>query len=272
MSRYSQLFEIVTDIVRDYGVGVLTETRFWGFITDLYPFTAESSLRDIFRTCIVRGWISKLVTLSGDKVKILEYIRQIVFANPHLDRTNLVASLFSVSIALGICNKEDYEKFDHSLVSISKPSITYSRTTTYKPASYQQPKNTSAGKRQLGINQATNNGKTLSPQNTFLIFALTLCLLIAIIIIPVAISSHKKYKNLNEESSENIEYAKKVQENKELVMNRKNFDSVLSIKNIELGSDYRKSIQNVKSSQYFQKGKHLRFELDYRKVAIQFTY
>lgn len=285
MSRYTKLFETVRVIVRDYGVGVLTEARFWGLLTDLYPFASESSLREIFRICIAKGWIADLVSLSGDKVGTLEYIRQTVYANPHLVRGNLVACLFSVSIALGICSEEDHEMFFKTLMAKPRPTVSNAATIAQKPSALQQAgfyrggngssngRNTgnyqsthqNTATQQSGNNHSGKSNKSKKPQNTFLLFGLGLTVLLAMIIIPMAIKSHNEYQKSHGVSAENIEYEKKVKENEELVKKRENFDSVLSIKDIKLGSKYVDAVKKVKSSSDFHGGKELSYEMNLSK-------
>lgn len=109
--QYLKLIDSVSTIVKNYGVGILSDSKFWSILTDSYSFAADYTLKDEFRDCISSGKVSSLVSLKGKKKETIDYIRNIVKSDNRKDCQNLIACLFSIAIALGSCRKSDYSSF-----------------------------------------------------------------------------------------------------------------------------------------------------------------
>ena len=75
---YLSLIDTVTQIVKNYGVSILSDSKFWHILNDSYSFGNEYSLRDIFKSCINTGYISSLVALRGNTKKTKEEISHII--------------------------------------------------------------------------------------------------------------------------------------------------------------------------------------------------
>lgn len=111
---YLSLIDTVTKIVKNYGVDILSDPKFWHILTDTYSFGNEYSLRDIFKRCINTGYASKLVSLRGNSKKTKAEISHIVEAENKIcpgKEKEYAAVLYSVAIAIGSCNKKDYSDF-----------------------------------------------------------------------------------------------------------------------------------------------------------------
>lgn len=111
---YLSLIDTVTQIVKNYGVSILSDPKFWHILTDSYSFGNEYSLRDIFKSCINTGYASKLVSLRGNSKKTKAEIAHIVEAENKIcpgKELEYSAVLYSIAIAIGSCNKKDYSDF-----------------------------------------------------------------------------------------------------------------------------------------------------------------
>lgn len=108
------LIDTVTQIVKNYGVSILSDPKFWHILTDSYSFGNEYSLRDIFKSCINTGYASKLISLRGNSKKTKAEIAHIVKAENKIcpgKELEYSAVLYSIAIAIGSCNKKDYSDF-----------------------------------------------------------------------------------------------------------------------------------------------------------------
>lgn len=111
---YLSLIDTVTQIVKNYGVSILSDPKFWHILTDSYSFGNEYSLRDIFKSCIATDYISRLVALRGNTKKTKDEISHIIKSenkiNPGKEH-EYAAVLYSITIAIGSCTKKDYTDF-----------------------------------------------------------------------------------------------------------------------------------------------------------------
>lgn len=111
---YLSLFDTVTKIVKNYGVSILSDPKFWHILTDSYSFGNEYLLRDIFKSCIATGYISRLVALRGNTKKTKDEISHVIKSenkiNPGKEQ-EYTAVLYSIAIAIGSCTKKDYSDF-----------------------------------------------------------------------------------------------------------------------------------------------------------------
>lgn len=57
---YEGLIDTVSDIVKTYGVGILSDSKFWNILTDTYSFVGEYSLKDSFKDFLSNGNIKEL--------------------------------------------------------------------------------------------------------------------------------------------------------------------------------------------------------------------
>lgn len=111
---YLSLIDTVNKIVKSYGIGILSDSKFWHVLTDSYSFASEYSLRDVFKSCIAAGYISRLIAIRGNTKKTKDEISNIIKSE---NKTNpgkaqeYAAVLYSIAIAIGSCNKKDYSDF-----------------------------------------------------------------------------------------------------------------------------------------------------------------
>ena len=112
--RYEGLIDTVSDIVKTYGVGILSDSKFWNILTDTYSFVGEYSLKDSFKDFLSNGNIKELIKLKGRRketlIRIDKVLTQIKKIAPS-KTPEISAILFSVSIAIGSCKKLDYEDY-----------------------------------------------------------------------------------------------------------------------------------------------------------------
>ncbi|WP_290234947.1 hypothetical protein [Bacteroides acidifaciens] len=115
---YLNLIDTVTKIVKNYGVGILSDPKFWHILTDSYSFASEYALKDIFKSCINTGYVSKLVSFRGNSKKTKAEIAHIVKAENKIcpgKELEYSTVLYSIAIAIRSCNKKDYSDFiNHS--------------------------------------------------------------------------------------------------------------------------------------------------------------
>ena len=111
---YLNLIDAVSKIVKKYGVDILSDPKFWHVLSDSYSFGNEYALKDIFKSCLATGYISKLVAIKGNSKKTKAEIAHIVDSenkiNPGKEK-EYSGVLYSVAIAIGSCSKKDYSDF-----------------------------------------------------------------------------------------------------------------------------------------------------------------
>ena len=111
---YLSLIDAVSKIVKTYGVDILSDPKFWHILSDSYSFGNEYALKDIFKSCLATGYISKLVAIKGNSKKTKAVIAHIVDSenkiNPGREK-EYSGVLYSVAIAIGSCSKKDYSDF-----------------------------------------------------------------------------------------------------------------------------------------------------------------
>ena len=141
---YLDLIDVVSTIVRRYGVGILSEPRFWHILSDSYSFATNYSLRDVFKNCIKTGYVSQLVSLKGNPKETRKLIQNIADTENHINANKekeLAAALFSVAISIGTLTKNDYFEFTSSISSQSNPKPNISpntKSTTHSNLSFGQ--------------------------------------------------------------------------------------------------------------------------------------
>lgn len=239
MNKYKYLFETVSSIVKKNGVDFVYERQFWGMLTDLYPFTYETQLKDVFKECVSDGTLAALVCLGKNRTRTLDFIRKVVDTNSVSKREHLKACLFSVAIAIGSCSEQDFLNFGKAKDKLQK-------TNQSQPLNQPHSEKSNSGNQR---NQ--NNSKYF------------VWMVIAILILPgiiVFFSKQSKTKPEKEENMEMADYYKKLAENEELVKNRENFDSTPSIKHVALLDDYKKVIQQVNISSDFKNKEEKTYE------------
>lgn len=111
---YLSLIDAVSKIVKMYGVDILSDPKFWNILSDSYSFGNEYALKDIFKSCLATGYISKLIAIKGNSKKTKAEIAHIVDSenkiNPGKEK-EYSAVLYSIAIAIGSCSKKDYSDF-----------------------------------------------------------------------------------------------------------------------------------------------------------------
>lgn len=113
---YDKLFDTVSQIVKANGISILSEPKFWHILLDSYSFGNEYVLKDIFKSCLFSGYISKLVSLKGKSKKTKTEITRIVDSENKLNpgkKDEYFAVLYSIAIALGSCSRNDYYDFSN---------------------------------------------------------------------------------------------------------------------------------------------------------------
>ncbi|MDE6553624.1 MAG: hypothetical protein K2K98_11820 [Muribaculaceae bacterium] len=255
--------------MKENGIGILTEPRFWGILTDLYPFAHESKLKDSYKACISKGWVAGIVSLSGDKDSIFEYISRLVEAYQGSYRKELMTCLFSVAIAIGKCTEMDYAVFINRTASSLNPTH-IGNSDALDKSKVRFVSNQNSYMQQLSTSYQSPNSKLYnqngkqSKGNQSMIFWLTGLVMVCVIAIPLAIITFNKYASSKSQTEwqSDSEYEKKVSENYERVKNRENYDSELSVKNIGLGSDYNTAVRYMKSNENFKDFDERYYELD----------
>ena len=111
---YLSLIDAVSRIVKTYGVDILSDPKFWHILSDSYSFGNEYALKEIFKSCLATGYISKLVAIKGNSKKTKAEITHIVDSENKINPCNekeYSGVLYSVAIAIGSCNKKDCSDF-----------------------------------------------------------------------------------------------------------------------------------------------------------------
>lgn len=138
---YLSLIDTVTKIVKSYGVGILSDSKFWHVLTDSYSFASEYSLKDTFKSCIATGYVSRLVFLKGNSKKTKDEISHIVNSegkiNPGKEQ-EYAAVLYSVAIAIGSCYKTDYTDYINRNNSDPNPKPNTPSPNSRSPLSWKE--------------------------------------------------------------------------------------------------------------------------------------
>lgn len=121
---YDKLIDTVSNIIKTYGVGILSDSKFWSILTDSYSFASDYSLKDTFKLCITSGYVAQIVALRSKRKKTISEIKSIINSSRKIgvDETALAASLFSIAIGIGSCNKKDFQSLFNASNSGSKPA------------------------------------------------------------------------------------------------------------------------------------------------------
>lgn len=236
MNKYKRLFDTVSSIVDKNGVDFVYERQFWGMLTDLYPFTYETELKDVYKECVSDGTLAALVCLGRNRNRTLDYIHKVIDTNSVSKRENLKICLFSVAVAIGSCSEQDFLNFGKAKDKLQKTNQS------------QTPNQPNGGQ--------YNSSSQSNPQYLiWMVIGILVCIGIF-----VYFSKQSDENPEKEENKEMAAYYKKLAENEELVKNRENFDSVPSIKNIMLLDDYKKVIQQLNTSSDFKNGEERTYE------------
>ena len=111
---YWSLIDVVSKIVKTYGVDILSDPKFWHILSDSYSFGNDYALKAIYKSCLTDGYISELVGIKGlaekTKTEIAHIVDSETKSNPGKEE-EYAAVLFSVVIAIESCNKQDYSDF-----------------------------------------------------------------------------------------------------------------------------------------------------------------
>lgn len=140
--NHEGLIDTVSDIVKIYGISILSGSRFWNILADSYSFKSDYSLRNTFRTCISEGHVEEIVALRGNKDLTIEMIDGILRKEDSIDGSKwdeLKIVLYSVAIAVGTCDYSDCanhrdaitKNSDKSLRSSSPSSIVLEKNDTH---------------------------------------------------------------------------------------------------------------------------------------------
>lgn len=118
-----KLKDAVSKIVETNGVDILSTKRFWNILTDSYSFGNEYILKDTFKSCLKKGYISKLVANKGNAKKTKHEIDRIIIIETEKKR-EYSEILYIVAIAIGSCNNQDYLDFTNRNTPHTNPTPT----------------------------------------------------------------------------------------------------------------------------------------------------
>ena len=268
MCRYKNLLDTVSKIVNDNGLVILSEPRFWGMLTDLYPFFQETKLKDVYKDCISKGFIAAVATLSGDKRSVVEFISSVAEANQQENRDELAVCLFSAAIAAGKCSEEDYSVFMKIPLSTSSSKLINNHDVSAISHNTCRSYQSSRRSQTCPPSQYTNNPsipkKKSSKGNQNNVLWYSCLVIVAVIGIALIFVVLQKYTSSEGQAQTQAasEYEKKIGENEELVKSREDDESVKSVKNIELDSDYESAVRYMKSNNDFKDCKEGYYLLD----------
>ena len=121
---YDKLFDTVSQIVKMYGVAIIDDPKFWHILTDTYSFGSDYTLRDTFKECITRGYVSQIALFRGNRNKT---IAKIEFLSKEalkygLNRNAVTTILFSIAIGVGKCRGKDFNNYIAANNFGSKPT------------------------------------------------------------------------------------------------------------------------------------------------------
>lgn len=110
---YDKLFDAVSQIVKTYGVTIFDDPKFWHILTDTYSFGSDYSLRDTFKECITRGYVSQIATLYPNQKKTIAKIKFLSKAAEQNGLNDEVAFpvLFSIAVGVGTFNRNDFDNY-----------------------------------------------------------------------------------------------------------------------------------------------------------------
>lgn len=106
-----KLIDTVSNIVNTYGVGIISDYKFWNILTDSYSFAWDRILKEEFKRNIGNGSINHIALLAGNKKAMLKYIAQTINSYRGRNKDELKACLISVAVATGTCSKSDFLNF-----------------------------------------------------------------------------------------------------------------------------------------------------------------
>lgn len=136
---YTKLIDTVSNIVNTYGIGILSDNKFWSILTDSYNFSSDYTLRDEFKKCIANGNVSTIISLRGNKKNTLKFIKSIVNNNYHQRGSKeTTACLFSIAISIGSCDISDYNNLlgNKSQTPTPKPNPKPQTKPQSRPSNY----------------------------------------------------------------------------------------------------------------------------------------
>lgn len=110
---YWNFIDTIKKTIDDFGVGIISDSRFWNIVADKYSFASDYSLRNTFKKCLKEGYIQDIASLRGNHAKTVAKISQIIekLSPNSPEEPDLTAVLFSIAIGVGTCTKKDYEDF-----------------------------------------------------------------------------------------------------------------------------------------------------------------
>ena len=120
---YDKLFDTVSQIVKTYGVAIIDDPKFWHILSDSYSFSPDYSIRDTFKECITKGYVSQIAALCPNRKKT---IAKIEFLSNEANKDGLKdavvsAILFSIAIGVGTCNRNDFNNHSSANNSGTQP-------------------------------------------------------------------------------------------------------------------------------------------------------
>lgn len=120
---YDKLFDTVSQIVKTYGASIFDDPKFWHILTDSYSFASDFSIRDAFKECIKRGYISQIAALRPNSKKTIATIDNLSKAAKRngLNDDDVALILFSIAIGIGSCNRSDFKDYTTANRSGAKP-------------------------------------------------------------------------------------------------------------------------------------------------------
>ena len=107
---YDKLFDTVSQIVKTYGIAIIDDPKFWHILSDSYSFAPDYSIRDTFKECITRGYVSQIAASYPNR---RETIAKIEILSNEAKKNGLKddvvsAILFSIAVGVGTYNRNDF--------------------------------------------------------------------------------------------------------------------------------------------------------------------
>lgn len=120
---YDKLFDTVSQIVKTYGIAIIDDPKFWHILSDSYSFAPDYSIRDTFKECITRGYVSQIAASYPNR---RETIAKIEILSNEAKKNGLKddvvsAILFSIAVGVGTYNRNDFNNHTSANNSGTKP-------------------------------------------------------------------------------------------------------------------------------------------------------
>lgn len=145
MKIYSSLTDALRALVTEYGAAIVKDSRFWGLLTDAYPFISETTRKDMFLLCVRSGYMA-LIADASDATAVAGIVDDVVAplrGTAEVSVTDTAYCLYCVAIALGKCGESHRASHLDSLEASPQPTPSFNQSTqtatTTAPSPVPQP-------------------------------------------------------------------------------------------------------------------------------------